>query len=125
MQADEISHRHSITKKTKKEGRIMDVKDFCSSMQSELTAWKARLFDIAVKADNLGTEDKGKVWERFNDMKILVSDLEDKIETLRTECPSEWSPQKKEIESTKEDVRSRYEDTMQYIGKASPVSVPG
>lgn len=103
----------------------MDVKDFCSSMQSELTAWKARLFDIAVKADNLGTEDKGKVWERFNDMKILVSDLEDKIETLRTECPSEWSPQKKEIESKTKDMRSKYDDTMEYIGKASPVSVPG
>lgn len=103
----------------------MDVKDFCSSMQAELTAWKARLFDIAVKADNLGTEDKGKVWERFNDMKILVSDLEDKIETLRTECPSEWSPQKKEIESKTKDVRSKYDDTMEYIGKASPVSVPG
>ncbi len=103
----------------------MDVKDFCSSMQAELTSWKARLFDIAVKADNLGTQEKGKVWERFNDMKILIADLEDKIETLRTECPSEWSPQKKEIESTTQDVRSRYEDTMEYIGKASPVSVPG
>lgn len=103
----------------------MDVKDFCSGMQAELTAWKARIFDIAVKADKLGTEEKGKVWEEFNDMKMLVADLEDKIETLRTECPSEWSPQKKEIENAATDMRSKYDETMEYIGKASPVSVPG
>lgn len=103
----------------------MDVQDFCNSMQSELTAWKAKLFDVAAKADNLGTQDKNRVWEYFNDLKMIVSDLETKIETLRTECPSEWSPQKREIEDAHMDMRAKYEDTLEFIGNASPVSVPG
>ncbi len=103
----------------------MEVQDFCNGMQAELTAWKAKLFDVAAKADNLGTEDKNRVWEYFNDLKMIVSDLESKIESLRTECPSEWSPQKKEIEDAHEDMRSKYQQSLDYIGKASPFSVPG
>ena len=125
--ADEIIDRHArLFQNNEYKGECaMDVRDYCDGMRAELTAWKARLFDVAVKADKLGTEEKGKVWEQFNDMKMLVAELEDKIEELRTECPSEWSPQKKEIENAAGDVRSRYEQTLEYIGKASPVSVPG
>ncbi len=103
----------------------MDVQDYCSGMAAELMAWKAKIFDVAIKADNLGTAEKGRVWESFNELKIIVKDLEDKIQTLRHECPSEWSPQKQEIDKASVDMRSRYQETMDYIGKAAPVSVPG
>ena len=103
----------------------MDVRDYCGSMEAELMAWKAKLFDVAVKADKLGTQDKQKVWESFNELKIIVSDLEDRIQSLKNECPSEWSPQQKEIEDAHLDVRSKYKETLDYIGRASPVSVPG
>ena len=103
----------------------MDVHDFCNGMAAELTAWKAKIFDVAAKADKLGTQDKGKVWEEFNDLKIMVTDLEEKIESLRTECPSEWSPQKKEIDDATVNMRDKFQQTLEYIGKASPVSVPG
>lgn len=103
----------------------MDAKDFCNSMASELTAWKAKLFDVISRTDKMGTAEKEKVWEYFNEMKIIIQDLEDKVDSLRTECPSDWSPQKKQIEDAHVDVRSKYNETMEYIGKASPVSVPG
>jgi hypothetical protein len=51
--------------------------------------------------------------------------MSDRVEKLRTECPSDWSPMKKEIEEGSIDMRGKYEETMEYIGKASPVSVPG
>lgn len=103
----------------------MDAKDYCNSMAAELTAWKAKLFDVITGTDKMGTADKDKVWTYFNEMKIIIQDLEDKIGQLRTECPSDWSPQKKEIEDAHVDVRSKYEETLEYIGKASPMSVPG
>jgi len=103
----------------------MDAKDYCNSMAAELTAWKAKLFDVIARTDKMGTAEKDKVWEYFGEMKIIIQDLEDKIESLRTECPSDWSPQKKEIEDAHVDVRSKYEETLEYIGKASPMSVPG
>jgi hypothetical protein len=32
---------------------------------------------------------------------------------------------KKDIDDGSVDMRSKYEETMEYIGKASPVSIPG
>jgi hypothetical protein len=94
-------------------------------MEAELMAWKAKLFDVVSRSDNLSTGEKEKVWTYFNDMKMIIQDLEDKIESLKNECPSEWSPQKKEIEDAHVDMRSKYDETLDFIGKAAPFSVPG
>jgi hypothetical protein len=44
---------------------------------------------------------------------------------LKTECPSKWSSDKKKIDKGTVDMRAKYEETMEYIGKSSPVSIPG
>jgi len=44
---------------------------------------------------------------------------------LKTECPADWSPIKTEIDEGSIDMRGKYEETMEYIGKAAPVSIPG
>ncbi|MFH2044474.1 MAG: hypothetical protein ABIK92_04945 [Pseudomonadota bacterium] len=103
----------------------MRVQDYCSGMEIELIGWKAKIYDAIIKADKLGTADKGKVFENINDLKIIVSDMEVKIEKLKTECPSEWSPYKSDMDKGTVDMRSKFEQTMEYIGKASPVSIPG
>lgn len=103
----------------------MDVKDFCNGMDMELTAWKAKLYDAICKVDKLGSADKEKAMSNINDIKIIIADMAAKIEQLKTECPSEWSPQKKEIEEATVDMRSKYEKTMAFIGKTAPVSIPG
>jgi hypothetical protein len=103
----------------------MDVNDYCSGLEMELTAWKAKLFDTITKADRLGTAEKERVLANIGDLKILLADMEEKIGQLKTECPSDWGPQKKEIEGSSVNMRSKYEETMDYLGKASPVSIPG
>lgn len=103
----------------------MDAQDFCKGMEIELTSWKAKLFDAICRADKLGSADKDKAMANINDIKIIVADMEGKISQLKTECPSEWSPQKKEIEDGTLDMRSKYEDTMNFIGAAAPISIPG
>lgn len=103
----------------------MEALDFCKGMEIELTAWKAKVYDAIRKMDRLSSGDKEKALPYIQGINIIVTELEDKIESLKTECPSDWSPQKKEIESAHVDMRSRYEETMEFIGKASPVSIPG
>ena len=36
----------------------MDVKDFCKGMENEMTAWKAKLYDVMRKVDKLGTAER-------------------------------------------------------------------
>ena len=103
----------------------MDSKDFCKGMQMELTAWKAKLYDVLTKYDKLGSADKEKSFQHIENLKMVVAELEDKVCNLEVECPSDWSSQKKEIEDAHVDMRSKYEETMEEIGKAAPVSVPG
>lgn len=105
--------------------KIMDVKDYCGAMGTELTAWKAKMYDITRRLDKLGTAEREKILPNVEDLHILIEDIGARIEQLRTECPSEWSPEKQAIDQAHVDVRSKYEETMEFIGKAAPVSVPG
>jgi hypothetical protein len=103
----------------------MDVKDYCKGLETELTAWKAKLFDINRKLDKLPSAAKEKILGNVGDLINLLTEMEDRVTRLETECPTEWSPVKKEIDTAHVDMRSKYEETLEYIGKAAPVSVPG
>ncbi|WP_054030442.1 hypothetical protein [Desulfatitalea tepidiphila] len=103
----------------------MDVKDFCSAMESEMTSWKAKMYDAMRKIDKLGTAEKEKLLMNIQDLNMLMDEMAQRVDQLRTECPSDWSPIKKELEQGTIDMRGKYEDTMEFIGKAAPVSIPG
>ena len=103
----------------------MDVQDYCKGMETEMTAWKAKLYDVMRKVDSLGTAEKEKVLPNIEDLHMFLEEMSDRIEKLKTECPSDWSPIKKEIEGGSVDMRGKYEETMDYIGRAAPVSIPG
>ena len=103
----------------------MDVKDFCAGMEMEMTAWKAKMYDAMRKIDKLGSAEKEKILYNVQDLNMIMDDMAQRVEQLRTECPSDWSPVKKEIEEGHVDMRSKYEETMNAIGDASPVSIPG
>jgi len=103
----------------------MDVQDYCKGMETEMTAWKAKLYDVMRKVDTLGSAKKEKILPNVEDLHMFLAEMTDRIEKLKTECPSDWSPDKKEIEEGSIDMRGKYEETMEYIGKASPVSIAG
>ena len=103
----------------------MDVQDFCKGMEAEMTAWKSKLYDVMRKVDKLGSAEKEKVLPNIEDLHIFLEEMSDRVESLKTECPSDWSPMKMDIEEGSTDMRSKYDETMEYIGKASPVSIPG
>lgn len=103
----------------------MDVMDYCNNVGIELTAWKAKLYDMMRKIDGLSSGEKEKMLGNIGDLHNIVTELEDRINSLKTECPTEWSPQKKEIEDAHVDMRSKYDEAMEAIGKAAPYSVPG
>jgi hypothetical protein len=94
-------------------------------METEMAAWKANLYDVVRKVDKLGTAEKEKILPNVEDLHILLEEMSDRVQTLKTECPSDWSPVKKDIEQGGINMRGKYEETMDYLGKAAPVSIPG
>lgn len=103
----------------------MDVMDYCKAMETEMTAWKAKLYDTMRKVDKLGTSEREKILPNIEDLHILLEEMEGRVSELKHECPTEWSPVKKQIDEGSVDMRGKYEETMEAIGTASPVSIPG
>ena len=103
----------------------MDVLDYCKGLENEMTAWKAKLYDVMRKVDKLGSAEKEKMLPNIEDLHMFLEEMTNRVETLKTECPSDWSPMKKEIEDSSINMRGKYEDTMDFIGQAAPVSIPG
>jgi hypothetical protein len=103
----------------------MNVFDYCKSVEEELTAWKAKLYDANRKIDLLSCSVKDKILANMGDLKMILADMEERIQKLSNECLTEWSPFQKEIDTGHVDMRSKYEETMNLIGSASPVSIPG
>jgi hypothetical protein len=94
-------------------------------MEMELTAWKAKMYDLTRKVETLGSKEREKVLPNIQDLNMFITEMSNRIEQLKNECPTEWSPQKKEIDEGSVDMRGKYEETMEYIGKAAPVSIAG
>ncbi|MCU0558715.1 MAG: hypothetical protein MUD16_00780 [Desulfobacterales bacterium] len=103
----------------------MNVIDYCKGMEMELTAWKAKVYDLTRKVETLGSKEREKILPNIQDLHMFITDMTNRIEQLKNECPTEWSPQKKDIDKGSVDMRGKYEQTMEYIGKAAPVSIPG
>lgn len=89
----------------------MEIRDYCTNMGMELTVWKARLYDLMSKMDKLPTGDKEKMYEHVNALHIILTELEDRVDSLRTDCPTEWSALRDDINSKLADLTSNYNDT--------------
>ena len=79
------------------------------------------MYDVVRKLDKLGTAEREKVLANFEDMHMLIEDIATRIDQFNRECLSEWSPEKKAIDNAHIDMRAKYEETMDFIGKAAPV----
>ena len=86
----------------------MDVKDFCDSTGSDLIGWKAKLYDVIRKTENLDKENKGQIAPMVKELNELMDDLDNRIKILADECPLEWEDQKVEIQEKLSLVDSKY-----------------
>lgn len=86
----------------------MTSKDYCRTMDMELTGWKAKLYDVISKIDRLPTGDKQRMYEDVNALHIIMAELDEKIDQLRTNCPIDWKPEKEKIASKLADLGSKY-----------------
>jgi hypothetical protein len=88
----------------------VDVKTFCDSAGNDLIAWKAKLYDVIRKTENLDKVDKDKVVPLVKNLNKLVDDVDKRIQLLAQECPLEWDSQKTEIQEKLSQVKTKYSD---------------
>ena len=90
----------------------MEVKDYCRSIEVELHGWKAKMYDMVRKVDKLRCSEKEQVASKIEDLHNHITKMDRIIEQLQTESPVDFSPQKKQIEKSSDDMKKKYEDAM-------------
>lgn len=100
----------------------MEVQAYCFGLQAELTGWKAKVYDVVRKFDRRSTGDKDKVAHEIRDLHMIIEELTDRIERLQRECPTQWEPDKIELESRFTVLKNKWEDVWEDV---SPGDIGG
>lgn len=88
----------------------MHVRDYCDNVSAELMGWKVKMYDVMRKLEKAPSGDKDKVQPYLNDIHMILESLDDRIAQLRTECPTEWDPQKKEVDEVLGKIQVRWDE---------------
>ena len=74
----------------------MNVHEYCNSLECELSLWKEKLSDVTNRIDDLPSIDKYKLTTHIEGLHILLTEMTDRLDSLRSECPSGWPPDETE-----------------------------
>jgi hypothetical protein len=64
----------------------MGVKEYCNSMESQLAAWRNKIYELMRLAEKLPVQDVDADAKRLKDMRSLIEDLGKAQELLKKEC---------------------------------------
>ncbi len=67
----------------------MKARNCCKTMEAELTAWKANVYDIVRKMEELTGGQKEKVLPNIEDLHMLIAEMDDRIDQIRDNCTPE------------------------------------
>ncbi len=98
----------------------MKARNCCKTMEMELTAWKAVIYDILRKLEALPSGEKAVVFPNIEDIHILVEDLDMRIEEIRESCTPETgmqdiSTEREEVNLKMGDIRVKVQDAMEHM----------
>ncbi len=98
----------------------MDVKDYCATVNSELSAWKAKLKNVSEKADALTGADRENAAPIVKDLKAIMGDIDERIAVRARECPSEWSDAQTIIDSKMFLAKDKWKEVWGALGEDEP-----
>ncbi len=67
----------------------MNAKNCCKTMEAELTAWKANVYDIVRNIEKLPGGEKDKILPNIEDLHMLIAEMDDRIDRIREDCTPE------------------------------------
>ena len=67
----------------------MKARNCCKTMQAEMTAWKANVYDIVRKMEELPGGERERILPNIEDLHMLIAEMDDRIELIRDKCTPE------------------------------------
>jgi hypothetical protein len=108
-----------------KKEKIMDVKDYCATVNSELSGWKSKLKEVYKKTDALTGIDRENAAPIVKDLKAIMNDIDERIAVLARECPSEWSVDQSIIDSKIFLAKDKWKEVWGVLGEEAEYGIGG
>ena len=67
----------------------MKARNCCKTMEAELSAWKANVYDIVRNMEKLPGGKKEKILPNIEDLHILIAEMDDRLDQIRENCTPE------------------------------------
>ncbi|MDR3567418.1 MAG: hypothetical protein P4L43_05250 [Syntrophobacteraceae bacterium] len=93
----------------------MDVQSYCDTLNIELTGWKAKIYDVVRQLDKVSSGDKQKVVPMVNELHMFIEEITDRIDRLEKECPTQWEPDKIELEGRLSQLETKWKEVSQNV----------
>ena len=99
----------------------MKARNCCKTMQAELTAWKANVYDIVRKMEELPGGEREKILPNIEDLHILITEMDDRIEYIQDNCTPETGiddirTDREQFDKSLSTLRVTAEEAMQGLG---------
>jgi predicted nuclease with TOPRIM domain len=75
---------------------MMEAKNYCATMQTELDSWKAKTRDAIRKFDTMPAEEMDKLRPFLTELKAVVQEHTARLESLSKECPADLGGERAE-----------------------------
>jgi len=95
----------------------MDAKTYCDSLNHELTAWKAKIYDVLARSEKLPPKGKARVAPMIKDLNAVVDDLNARLDRLSRECPADFGPQRTEIKGRVTEMKTAWKKVWGVLGE--------
>ena len=89
---------------------MKDVQSYCDNVVTELSVWKAKAYDVVRRFDKLSSGEKAKLGDKVSDLHIFIEELENRIDRLRRECPTDWKADQIEMEAKFDHLKGKMND---------------
>ena len=95
----------------------MEAKSYCETVNHELTAWKAKIYDVIRRSDKLPAKQQKKVAPVIGELNAVVDDLEARLDRLSRECPAEFGSERGEINDKMGKVQTGWKEVWGAMGE--------
>ena len=88
----------------------MELQDFCMTAHTDLTGWKAKIYDVTRRMEKLSPGEKAKTQALVNDLHVVVDEISGTLTQLQRECPAEWSGEKKQLQKKFKELAYKWDE---------------
>jgi hypothetical protein len=93
----------------------------CKTMEAEVTAWKANVYDIVRKMEELPGGQREKILSNIEDLHILIAEMGDRIDEIRENCSPQTCiddirTEREQFDKTLVSLRVKADEAMRVLG---------